>query len=299
MTRMRMGQWINYHHLYYFKKIAEEKSVSKAAAKLKLGQPTLSAQLKQFEENLGVQLFERKKNRLKLTPTGAIALEYAKSIFKLGEELSEALSDKEIPLKPHLHIGTIDDIPKNASLALAKTALSVSPCHIHLVEGKSDHLLRELLAYKIDILLTNFLPSSLKTKNIAHRLVRKDPVFIYASKEYKHLKKNFPHSLSYQPFILPTYDSKLRYDVEHWAKIHGIVLDIAIETQDIAVKKIMATNGLGLIPIASHSVKHSIQNGTLIEIGKIEETYEEIILLSVERKIENPFIIKVIQKFNI
>jgi LysR family transcriptional activator of nhaA len=56
--------WINYHHLLYFKVIAEEGSVSKAAEKLRLGQPTLSAQLKLFEETLGVQLFERqhKKN---------------------------------------------------------------------------------------------------------------------------------------------------------------------------------------------------------------------------------------------
>ena len=52
-----MNQWINYHHLFYFKAIAEEGTVSKAAEKLRLGQPTLSAQLKQLEDNLGVQLF--------------------------------------------------------------------------------------------------------------------------------------------------------------------------------------------------------------------------------------------------
>ena len=35
-----MIPWINYHHLFYFKTIAEEGTVSKAAEKLKLGQPT-------------------------------------------------------------------------------------------------------------------------------------------------------------------------------------------------------------------------------------------------------------------
>ncbi|NJL23969.1 MAG: LysR family transcriptional regulator [Calothrix sp. SM1_5_4] len=58
-----MSQWINYHHLLYFKTIAEENSVSKAAEKLRVGQPTLSAQLKQFEENLGVRLFERQHKK--------------------------------------------------------------------------------------------------------------------------------------------------------------------------------------------------------------------------------------------
>ena len=60
-----MNNWVNYHHLFYFKAIAEEGSVSKAAGKLRLGQPTLSAQLKQFEESLNVQLFERQHKKLR------------------------------------------------------------------------------------------------------------------------------------------------------------------------------------------------------------------------------------------
>ncbi len=62
-----MSPWINYHHLFYFKTIAEEGSVSKAAGKLRIGQPTLSAQLKQFEDAIGVQLFERQHKKLLLT----------------------------------------------------------------------------------------------------------------------------------------------------------------------------------------------------------------------------------------
>ena len=45
-----MNPWINYHHLFYFMTIAETGSISGAAEKLLLGQPTLSAQLKQLEE---------------------------------------------------------------------------------------------------------------------------------------------------------------------------------------------------------------------------------------------------------
>ena len=78
-----MNKWINYHHLYYFKTIAEEGTVSRAAEKLRLGQPTLSAQLKQFEDQLDVQLFERVNKRLVLTEHGRIALDYAKNILDL------------------------------------------------------------------------------------------------------------------------------------------------------------------------------------------------------------------------
>ncbi len=98
---MATSKWINYHHLYYFKTIAEEESVSKAAHKLRLGQPTLSAQLKQFEEQLGVQLFERKHKKLLLTEQGRIALDYAQNIFRLGGEMFEVLNDHITPTRVH------------------------------------------------------------------------------------------------------------------------------------------------------------------------------------------------------
>ena len=92
-----MNQWINYHHLFYFKTIAEEGSVSKAAEKLRVGQPTLSAQLKQFEEVLGILLFERQHKKLILTEQGKVALDYAKNIFKMGSEMYEVLHDRVKP----------------------------------------------------------------------------------------------------------------------------------------------------------------------------------------------------------
>lgn len=78
---MNQNQWINHYHLFYFKTIAEQGTVLGAAQKLHLGQPTLSAQLKQFEDTIGVQLFERKHKKLVLTEQGKVALDYAKNIF--------------------------------------------------------------------------------------------------------------------------------------------------------------------------------------------------------------------------
>ena len=47
-------KWLNYHHLIYFREIAKEGSISKASEKLLIGQPALSAQLKQLEEELQI-----------------------------------------------------------------------------------------------------------------------------------------------------------------------------------------------------------------------------------------------------
>ena len=52
-------EWLNYHHLLYFWTVVREGGISKAAEKLRLAQPTISAQIRQLEESLGGRLFER------------------------------------------------------------------------------------------------------------------------------------------------------------------------------------------------------------------------------------------------
>ncbi|WP_409478857.1 LysR family transcriptional regulator [Pseudobdellovibrio sp. HCB154] len=292
-----MTPWINYHHLFYFKVIAEEGTVSKAAEKLRIGQPTLSAQLKQFEDSLGVQLFERQHKKLALTEYGKVALDYSKNIFRLGSEMYEVLHDRFKPLKPTLHLGALDSVPKQIVLQLAKQALKISPCQITLSEGKFDELHRELTAHRMDLIVTNFLPNGVSGKGLYPRSIAKKNVAFYAAPKFKHLKKDFPKSISGAPMILPTYDSKLRQDLDHWAKLNQIEMNIVVETQDISVKKLMATHEIGLIPTATHSVKEQLIQGELVEIGQLTGVHEELFLVTAQRKIENAIVAKLKDSF--
>ena len=294
-----MSPWINYHHLFYFKTIAEEGTVSKAAEKLRLGQPTLSAQLKQFEETLGIPLFERHHKRIVLTEQGKVALDYAKNIFRLGSEMFEVLHDRLKPLKPSVHIGALDSVPKQIILQLAKHAFRISPCQITLSEGKSDELLRELMAHRIDLMVTNFLPTGVDAKGIYPKSITKQNVAFYAAPKFKTLRKGFPKSISGVPMIFPTYDSRLRQDLDHWAKLNQIELNIVIESQDISVKKLMASNEMGLVPAAAHAVAGQISNGELIEIGHLQGVHEELYLVTAQRKIENQIAAKLRDSFSV
>ncbi|MEZ4814947.1 MAG: LysR family transcriptional regulator [Bdellovibrionota bacterium] len=291
--------WINYHHLFYFKTIAEEGSVSKAAVKLRLGQPTLSAQLKQLEETLEVKLFDRKHKKLILTEQGELAFDYAKSIFKMGFEMYEALHDRIKPNKLSLCIGAIDSVPKQIVLHMVKQALKFSPCQITLLEGRVEELLREVAAHKIDILVTNFLPLNMSARGIRRRSIARKPVAFFGAPKFKSLRKNFPYSISSQPLVLPTYDSKLRYGIDQWAMQHKIEIDIAVETQDIAVKKLLAVDGVGLIVASSYSVQRQVLGGELVELGRLEGIEEELLILSAERKVINPVAAYLMQKFKI
>lgn len=294
-----MSPWINYHHLFYFKTIAEEGTVSKAAEKLRIGQPTLSAQLKQFEDTIGVQLFERQHKKLVLTEQGKVALDYSKNIFKMGSEMYEVLHDRLKPLRPSLHIGSLDSVPKQIVLQLVKQALKISPCQITLSEGNSDHLLRELSTHRMDLMISNFLPTGIDSKGLHPVSITKKNVAFYGHPKFKNLRKNFPKSLSGVPLILPTYDSKIRYDIDHWAKLHEIELNVIAEGQDIATKKLMAIEGLGIVPTATHTVTRQVLSGELTEIGQLQGVHEELFLITAQRKIANPIAAKLAIVFTV
>jgi len=294
-----MSPWINYHHLLYFKTIAEEGSVSKASQKLLVGQPTLSAQLKIFEDTLGVQLFERQHKKLILTEQGKVALDYARNIFLMGSEMYEVLHDRMIPARTHLQIGSLDSVPKKLTLALTKRALKIAKCQVSLVEGKAEELMRELIAHRIDIVVSNFIPKMGTNNDINYKLIVRNPLSIYGSVKFKDLIKNFPQSLNSQPFVMPTYDSKIRYDLEHWLKANQVNVDVIAETQDIALKKLMGVDGIGLIPAANYQVGQHKTKKEIIEIGKVDGVFEELYLITAKRKIENPIAKELLKSFSV
>ena len=78
-------------HLRYFAMTAEEENISRASARLHISQPAVSRQIKDLEEEMGVQLFERLRDGLKLTAAGNRALVHARHILRKAAELEEAM----------------------------------------------------------------------------------------------------------------------------------------------------------------------------------------------------------------
>jgi LysR family transcriptional activator of nhaA len=91
----------------------------------------------------------------------------------------------------------------------------------------------------------------------------------------------------------------MRYDLEHWFNLNQIRIDVVAETQDTALKKLMAASDMAMIPAASHTVTRQVYSGELIEIGPLNTVFEELYLVSAHRKIANPIAASLMKNFTI
>jgi DNA-binding transcriptional LysR family regulator len=91
--------------LKYFLAVAREENITKAAALLHLTQPTLSRQLMQLEEELGVQLFYRSRHRIILTDDGMLLRRRAQELVDLAEKTTREFTCRETELKGEIAIG--------------------------------------------------------------------------------------------------------------------------------------------------------------------------------------------------
>ena len=94
--------------LKYFLAVAREENITKAAALLHLTQPTLSRQLMQLEEELGVQLFHRSRYRVILTEDGMLLRRRAQEIVDLAEKTAREFQRQEGELTGEIAIGSGD-----------------------------------------------------------------------------------------------------------------------------------------------------------------------------------------------
>ena len=91
--------------LKYFLAVAREENITKAAALLHLTQPTLSRQLMQLEEELGVQLFRRSRYHIELTEDGMLLRRRAQELVDLAEKTTREFSLRETELMGEIAIG--------------------------------------------------------------------------------------------------------------------------------------------------------------------------------------------------
>lgn len=293
--------WLNYHHFMYFKVIAEEGSIVKASKKLAVGQPALSAQLKNFEESLGHKLFSRENRRLVLTEAGKQALEYAKQIDMLGMEFLDSMQDQSFAETVKYQIGSLDSIPKGLIAQLVKFIQRLHPnCEVKLLEGGPADLLKKMDKFQLDLIVSNY-PSMIVDLDRSYftKTVGKYPVHLYGVQKFKKLQKNFPESLSAQPIILPTRESKLRNDIDNYFAANKVWPSAVAETQDTSLQKTLGFEGIGVVPLSDYSAQGFYKSKQIHKIASLEGVFEEYWIVAPKKFLENNITSELFNEFEI
>lgn len=291
--------WINYHHLFYFHTIAHQGSIAKASRLLRVGQPALSIQLKQLEDMLDAKLFERKAQRLTLTPIGKTVLSYADAIFKLGSEMLEAVKEEHSTDAIRLDVGILDSVPKSVAHQLVAAAIELGDTYVSVVEAGREELLEGLLAHRLHLILTDAHAPLEAKSDFFSRCVGDLPVIICGAPKFAKLAKDFPRSLAGKPFLLPSSHSKLRNDLEHFFEMAEVHLHIVGESQEGELDKRLALSGHALIASSRHGVRTQLSEGKLVCIGSLDAVREQLWLTGVRRHLANPIASKLLKTFSV
>ena len=147
---------MNLRHLRNFWTVARMGGVAKAAERLDLTSQTVSGQVRQLEEDLGVALFRPAGRGLELTEAGRMALSYADEILQLGDEMKSALASRQRQPLPVLRVGITDVVPKTiAYRLLAPVGGLPEPVRLVCREGRMDMLLSELALHRLDLVVAD------------------------------------------------------------------------------------------------------------------------------------------------
>lgn len=142
-------------HLRYFIAAAEEENVSRAALKLHVSQPGISRQIKDLEDEIGFQLFERSAKSLKLTEAGKVFLAEAKSILQRADNAVKNARAVAENAGGELHVGyapslTVKILPQ----ALRAFQTQFPKVRVSLHDLSTEEMLSKLREGKLHLALT-------------------------------------------------------------------------------------------------------------------------------------------------
>lgn len=278
---------LNYHHLRYFREVAREGNLTRAAARVNLSQSALSIQIKTLEERLGHPLFNRVGRRLELTEVGRIVLDHADRIFGAGQELIAALQ-RSGAAAPPLRVGALSTLSRNFQLQFLTPILRETDAGVVLRSGDAETLLNALKALALDVVLTTQPPhGALGGAFVAHR-IDEQPVGLHGAPERLGYE-TLADLLASEPLIAPT-ESAIRMRFESLIERLGVSPRLAAEVDDMAMVRLLARANAGVALAPSVVLADEIASGRLatapFDLGIVETFYA----VTVKRSFPHPLL---------
>ena len=283
-------EWLNYHHLFYFWKVVRAGSITAACRELRLAPPTVSAQLRELEDQLGEKLLERRGRTLVPTDVGRMVHGYAEQIFGLGQELMDAVKQRPTERPLRLVVGVDDVLPKEIAQALLQPALRLRrPVRMLCREGSLEPLLAALALHQLDVILSDTpVTPSLNVRAHNHPLGECGVVWMGAPALARGHRRAFPKSLDGAPVLLPTDDTAIRRDLDRWLDDVAISPVVVAEFEDYGLLRAFAQEGFGAMAVPSVVEAAFRRQYGFERIGVAEGLVARFYAVSIERRIRHP-----------
>lgn len=278
---------LNYHHLLYFWTVVREGGISRAAEKLRVSQPAVSAQIKTLEAALGERLFQRQGRTLVLTDVGRLVDRYATDIFTAGNEMLETLKGRPSGGALRLAVGVANAVPKLVVYRLLRPALEgAAPVQIICSEGDPEQLLAQLATHALDVVISDT-PAAphVRVKVFNHLLGESGTTFFAGRALARRLRPRFPQSLGGAPMLLPAINTSLRRALEQWFESEGVRPRIAGEFEDPALLKTFGDWGRAVFAAPTAIEGEVLRSHRVVVVGRTAAVRERYYAISVERRL--------------
>jgi LysR family transcriptional activator of nhaA len=283
-------EWLNYHHLLYFWMVVRTGSVAAASSELRLAPPTISAQIRRLEEQLGEKLLRRSGRHVVPTEMGQLVYRYADEIFALGRELLDITRGRPTGGPMHVVIGVHDVIPKSIARWLIEPALKL-PTAVRIIcrEGSTEQLLADLSVHRVDVVLADSpISPDVKVRAYNHLLGESALSFLGTPDLVRKYRPGFPKSLHEAPMLLPTPNTAVRRTLEQWFDTLDIRPRVVGEFDDSELCWEFGSTGLGLFSAPLVLETHLARLYDVQRVGWAPDVSSRFYAISVERKLKHP-----------
>jgi DNA-binding transcriptional LysR family regulator len=224
---------MNLKQLRYFVRIADCGSVSRAAEILHVAQPSLSAQLRGLEENLGTPLFVRHYRGVTLTELGRRFYEQARLILNNVEYATDLARTQSHEPHGRVTVGLPTSVARGLALGLVKSVAAKHPAvSVQIVEAMTGNLDEWLQIGKLDVALLanpkafeNVLSTEVMAEDLTLIVGRNAPLARRKQVEFEKILK--------QPLVLPSNSHVIRIVLQACAARRGLKFDVAIDCDSL------------------------------------------------------------------
>lgn len=273
---------LNYHHLRYFREVANDGNLTRTAARVNLSQSALSTQIRTLEDRLGHALFDRVGRQLVLTEVGRIALDHANRIFGTGEELLAVLQGAGATSQP-LRVGALSTLSRNFQMRFLKPVLGASKTQVILKSGSDTVLFDALTSLALDVVLTTEPPS--RPEMTAHRIAEQT-VGVHGDSSRMGYE-NLNDMLAREPLIVPT-DNSIRTGFDSLIARLNVSPRIVADVDDMAMVRLLARENVGLAIAPSVVLADEIASGRLKTAPFDLNIVESFFAVTVQRSFPHP-----------